>query len=100
MRQVGDVLGTFAVGKDRVTAIVQAYRNRRLAVELIAEDGEPYTVLSVNLVDAPAPPEDCFYVKTWSEHNIMRGPALASGLFENTGKRSPNFLQAEVWKIK
>lgn len=43
-------------------------------------------------------------VKTWSENEILRDPLLATGIFEDTGKRRQpdpaSFVLAEIWKVK
>ncbi len=80
----------------------QAYSDGNLAIEVVsAEDGERYGVLTVNLpqsVDLAKNGE--FAVKTWNENAPMREPALASGLFVDTGKRIPTgWVEAEVWRL-
>jgi hypothetical protein len=62
---------------------------------------EAISTLSVNLPDADyelAPGE--FFAKTWSENEDIAKLALASGLFEDTGRRVPTgWVEAQVWKI-
>jgi hypothetical protein len=77
------------------------YQNNRMAIMLQTSDGVPFATLSVNLPNEPAPPEGCFWAKTWSENQPLRAPALASGLFEDTGRRTrTGFVQAELWRLK
>lgn len=70
------------------------------AVVLCDEDG-PFTTLSVNATGtSEALPKDEFCVKLWSENEPLREPLLASGLFEDTGRRIPlGYAFAEVWRI-
>lgn len=54
--------------------------------------------LTVNVVDVPPPPPGHVYVKTWEENARVRAPALATGLFRDTGARVPcGFAMAELW---
>lgn len=40
-------------------------------------------------------------VKTWEENERVAKQALASGLFEDTGKRVPTgYVEAQVWRFK
>lgn len=78
------------------------YANGALAVALIAADtGEPIGKLSVNLVDEVhtlSPKE--FFAKVWSENEGIAKDALASGLFEDTGRRVPTgHVEAQVWRV-
>lgn len=92
-------LGSFFVGSETVTVKLLHYWNGRLAVELQCEDGEMFAVLSVNISDQPIP-DGHFWAKTWSENEPLRGPALASGLFVDTGERcATGFTFAELWRI-
>jgi hypothetical protein len=64
-----------------------------------AETGEPYAMVSVNMREAQgllAPDEFC--AKTWSENAHMRDALLASGMFQDTGRRI-GLVGAEIWKI-
>jgi hypothetical protein len=94
-------------GEKLVVKSSSTYDNGRMAIELLTVDGEPYTTLSVNLPDEPDPnegvvgPGGLFYAKTWSENSLVREAALASGWFEDTGKRVPaGYAEAEVWRLK
>ena len=61
----------------------------------------PIATLSVNLREAAhdlGPGE--FFAKTWSENAEVARLALASGLFEDTGRRIPTgYVEAQVWRI-
>ena len=63
---------------------------------------ERYAVLSVNLPESQAalkPGE--FFAKTWSENAQIAEMALATGLFEDTGRRVPTgYVEAQVWKLR
>lgn len=77
----------------------EQYSNGRMVVGLFDGD-EYYATLSVNLPDAPELPTGQFYAKLWSENAPLREPALASKLFEDTGKRlRTGFVRAEVWRL-
>ena len=42
-----------------------------------------------------------FAVRTWSKNESVAKAALASGIFEDTGKRIPTgFVEAQVWRFK
>lgn len=80
-----------------------------LAVILQCEDGEPLATLSVNMYrpdcsqDSEDLPADCFYVKQWSENEVIAAEALESGLFverDDLPKASSGFVFAPVWQIK
>lgn len=41
-----------------------------------------------------------FFVKTWSENELIIDDIRKSGLFENTGRRvKTGFVEAEVWRV-
>lgn len=71
-----------------------------LGIELIDEEGESCAILSVNL------PEHShllgageFFAKTWSENARLAEDALASGIFEYTGRKTGYALIAPIWKF-
>lgn len=73
------------------------YDNRRPAIVI---DEARFARLTVNLPDNPIAP-GLVFVKTWGENAPLRAPALATGLFEDTGERvQTGFVQAEVWRYK
>lgn len=73
------------------------YDNRRPAILI---DEGMFGKLTVNVVDQPLAP-GCIHVKMWGGNEILREPALATGLFEDTGERVPcGHTYAEVWKFK
>lgn len=44
--------------------------------------------------------DDEFTVKSWSENEPLVEPMLATGLFEDTGRRVPSgFVEAPVWRL-
>lgn len=64
--------------------IVEAmwYGNHRRALRLIdAEDCEPIAVATVNIIDYPCP-DDCAYIKEYSENNGMTKALIEAGLIE------------------
>lgn len=87
----------------------QAFRfiapNGALVIELRYQGQEQTDTLSIVLADAThylGPGE--FFVQNWGDNEILIAPALASGLFEDTGRLSPSFgmtqLRAPIWKIR
>jgi hypothetical protein len=75
-----------------------AYQDGRLAVALLAEDGETLATLSVNIPEsAHLLGEGEFFAKTWSENEEIAEDALASGIFRDTGRTSGEVLNAKIW---
>lgn len=76
------------------------YANKRIAIKLQStKDGAPWGVLTVNVPDVHLDDGEIL-VKTWSENKPFRAPALATGLFQDTGKRVPaGYAQAEIWRM-
>jgi len=63
------------------------YANGHLAVYTIDPDGQVAIKLSVNLDGiAPARPENCFWLKTWSENQGCLEAVKASGLAVTAGE--------------
>ena len=75
-----------------------------IAIQLVdyKDPSEPLATFSTNLVPyGAAVAEDEFCVKTWSENEVLVAPMLATGLFEDTGRRVPSgYVVAPVWRIK
>jgi hypothetical protein len=74
-----------------------------LALQLhVMEDGypvEPFGTLTTCVPGAQVQ-EDEVLVKTYFENDILREPLLASGYFEDTGRRvAAANAELEVWKI-
>jgi hypothetical protein len=95
------VLGQIVVMGETLTLHRRTYSSGNVAITAECEDGEPWTVLTVNLPEsAQLDARGEFAVKTWSENEPMREPALASGLFVDTGRRIPaGFTEAEIWRL-
>lgn len=70
-------------------------------LDLIAEE-ECSWILSTNLVPYGAQlANDEFTVKSWSENEPLIAPLLATGFFEDTGRRiASGFAEAPVWRVK
>jgi hypothetical protein len=75
-----------------------------IAIQLVDDEdlSEPLAMFSTKLVPCGAAvAEDEFCVKTWSENEVLVAPMLATGLFEDTGRRVPSgHVVAPVWRIK
>lgn len=63
---------------------------------------EPLATLSTNLVPYGASlGDDEFSVKDWSENEPLIQSMLDTGLFEDTGRRTPTgYAMAPTWRIK
>lgn len=73
----------------------------KLAVELVAESGEEIGMLSVNIPECSHELSDGeFFAKTWSENEEIAEDALASGIFRDTGRRSSNIVNAQIWTFQ
>jgi hypothetical protein len=84
------------------------------AVRQYLMDGNATSIQLVTVSDHPEPfatltcyipgvelADDEVMIKTWSENKLVAKTALASGLFEDTGKRIPTgFVLAEIWRVK
>lgn len=78
---------------------VAFYPNRRIALQLITEDGEPWAMLSVNLPNVALEAQE-FCVPAWQLSAKEMRPQLASGLFEDTGRiEAAGRHQAPVWRV-
>lgn len=76
-----------------------------LFVELYTADDampEPLAMLSCNLAPSGVTlADDEFCVKSWSENEPLIEPLLATGLFEDTGRRTPTgYAVSPTWRIK
>lgn len=94
-------LGRFFTPYGMLQAIKSCYLNGSVAIVLEMEKGEPFTDLSVDLPEPLAPLESGeFFVQTWFPNERIIAAALASGLFEDTGRRSRCPHAAPIWKIR
>lgn len=88
-------IGTMQLFGRTLTIDQGRYDNGRIAIAL---DQGMFGKLTLNIPEAQLP-IGCVFVKTWEENEQLRAPALATGLFEDTGERVPcGFCQAEVWR--
>jgi len=93
-------IGTFKIFNTSVCILMTQYANNNAtALQLVCEeDDEPWGTLTVN-VPGTQLAENELLVKTWDENQPMREPALACGLFQDTGRRIRcGFTEAEVWR--
>ena len=78
----------------------KTYENHRLAILVVSSDGEPLATLTVNLPNHRLEPGE-FFVKNYSENIGIAEAAMASGLFEATGKEVPHgWVNIPVWRFK
>lgn len=77
------------------------YESGRPALQLVDHAAKLIAVLTVNIPEHDgmlAPGE--FFVKTWSENELLAKEALASGNFADTGRRVPTgHVEAQIWKF-
>lgn len=83
---------------ERFEIRTRLYANKRLAIELI-EDGEPWGVLTTNLINAQLA-DDEICIPKWNLPGDIMASFLKSGKFEDTGKTEPaGFENAPVWRV-
>ena len=78
------------------------YSNGDIAVQLIMLDGQALGMLSINVSECTDQlGDDEFFAKTYSENEALVGPALASGLFEDTGRTvRSGYLSFPIWRLR
>lgn len=77
------------------------YEGGRLALQLMTPVGTLAAILTVNIPeeDKRLKPGE-FFVKAWSENETIAKEALASGLFEDTGRRvKTGWVEAQIWRF-
>ena len=94
---IGDVATPYGL----VQAIQGTYGNGATAIQLRGSNGEPVGTLSVNVPESAGElAVDEFFAKTYSENAPFVQPALASGLFEDTGRViRAGYLSFPVWRV-
>jgi hypothetical protein len=95
---------TFTTQGVKVRLEATNYFNGRLAFLAVIVDGEkkgrPWGKLTVNIPEARLEPGE-FCVRTWDGGEILAADAMATGAFEDTGKRVPTgHVEAAVWRVK
>jgi len=97
-------LGTVSTPYGDARIVIGRYpKGGAIAVQLLlGDDPDDGWTLSTNLVSYGARvATDEFTVKSWSENEPLIEPMLATGLFEDTGRRCPSgFVEAPVWRVK
>lgn len=93
-------LCTIQVMDEQVEVKETVYARGGTALVLESACGEPFGTYSVYVPDIDLA-ESEFAVRTWCETAQLREPMLATGLFEDTGRRVPCALEtAEIWRFK
>lgn len=95
------IIGTLKFEGETLSITEEPGRFHTKSYSLIAEDGEPFTDLSKEPfgsgIDALADNE--VQMKMYAENEQLREPLLATGLFEDTGRRVPaGYAELEVWR--
>lgn len=93
------VIGTLNYQEMPLTIVEYPGRMGTNSYSLYCEDGEPFTDLSKAPWGLIELAEDEVHMKFYSENEGLREPLLATGLFEDTGRRVPaGFAELEVWR--
>lgn len=73
--------------------------NGRRAFPILTMIGEPFAMLSVNLVDEPLDEsKNEVHIKSWAENKDIADQLRNSKWFTDTGRRVPTgWVEAEVW---
>ena len=92
------VIGTVHAFGQELLLLETAYANGAVGLVLHTQDGEPWTTLTTN-IPGTVLADDEVLIKTYSENEELRQPALDTGLFLDTGRRvQAGFAEAEVWR--
>lgn len=82
-----------------LTMVPRLYGNKRIALQLMCDNGEPWGALSVNLVDADIA-DDEMCIPVWNLPEAQVAAFLESGEFVDTGKTAPaGFVDAPIWRV-
>lgn len=94
-------IGDIATPDGLVQAIQGSYGNGTTAIRLQRPDGAPVGTLSVNIPEsAGLLAGDEFFAKTYGENARFVQPALASGLFKDTGGWvRAGYISFPVWRV-
>jgi hypothetical protein len=95
-------LGRIYVEDEQVELLLAQYADGSPAiVAIVAETGEPYGKLSVNLAGRAALKPGEITIKTDRDNTALAAAARRSGLFIDTRKRVPvNFVEVEIWRLR
>lgn len=93
-------LCTIELMGEQVEVKETVYARGGTALVLESPCGEPFGTFSVYVPHLELG-ESEFAAQTWSENALLREPMLATGLFEDTGRRvQSGFATAEIWRFK
>jgi hypothetical protein len=104
-------IGTYKSKRFGVVEVVQGNYggpDGPVAIQLFS-DGEPLATLSVNMYrpecsqDSRDLPKGCFYMKEWSENELVAAEAKVSGLFAmrpDLPIALSGYVSAEAWEAK
>lgn len=94
-----DIIGKLKFNDEELQIRTTEYSDGRLAVVLRDSTGLPYATISENIPELELQPEE-FFAKMRAENEDLREPLLATGIFEDTGRRVTNgFADSEVWRL-
>ena len=90
---------TFESMGEKLKVIPQLYLNKRIAIQLVCEDGEPFASFTTNLIDAELS-DDEITIPVWNMPQELVNDALATGMFEATQRTEPaGRVEAPVWRV-
>jgi hypothetical protein len=88
------------IGGEWITIMTERYLTGGIAVTATCEDGSPYATLSVNM-DGHLPNPGCFWMKDWSENEVLARSVMDAGLVELTGRTlATGFVVAKEARLK
>lgn len=70
------------------TVVILQYANGGTALQVVDDQREPQYTATVNIPDAPLPP-DCVWLKGWSENEGVPQALKAAGVVELLGASHP-----------
>jgi hypothetical protein len=90
---------TFHANGEDLVAEPLIYRNGRIAIQVYDMNHEPYCMFTSNVEEAPLESDE-MCIPVWNMPQAFVAEVLATGLFEDTGKRFPTaHVVAPVWKL-
>lgn len=96
-------LGEFDTKFGRAYAHRRYYPDGTIAIQLYTKRDDLIATLSINIPGIAATlGSNEFAVRSWEENESLIGPALASGLFEDTGRFGPHICGhvPPIWRIR
>lgn len=84
---------------EELTILPRLYPNKRIAIQLMCEDGETWGVLSANFVEVEIA-EDEMCISAWNVPQERLDAFLATGKFVDTGKIvQAGYVESPIWRV-